>query len=62
MKRRSTLFFLLCLATFISANVVLTEDFDYTSGTAIGDVDGWTTTGDITSGEGRLASDVVLNY
>ncbi len=62
MKRRFSLFILLCLATFVSANVVLTEEFDYTAGTAIGDVDGWTTTGDLTSGEGRLVSDVVLNY
>ena len=63
MKKVSLLLaFFLLLTCSVSANVVLTEEFDYTVGDAIGDVEGWTTTGDITSGEGRLVSDVVLNY
>ncbi|MBR2167703.1 MAG: fibronectin type III domain-containing protein [Paludibacteraceae bacterium] len=63
MKKVSLLLTFFLLLTFsMSANVVLTEEFDYTVGDAIGNVEGWTTTGDITSGDGRLVSDVVLNY
>ena len=63
MKKVSLLLtFFLLLTCSMSANIVLTEEFDYTVGDAIGDVEGWTTTGDITSGDGRLVSDVVLNY
>lgn len=63
MKKVSLLLtFFLLLTCSMSANVVLTEEFDYTVGDAIGNVEGWTTTGDITSGDGRLVSDVVLNY
>jgi len=63
MKKVSLLLaFFLLLTCSVSASVVLTEEFDYTVGSAIGDVEGWTTTGDITSGDGRLVSDVVLNY
>ena len=63
MKKVSLLLaFFLLLTCSMSASVVLTEEFDYTVGDAIGVVEGWTTTGDITSGDGRLVSDVVLNY
>ena len=63
MKKVSLLLaFFLLLTCSVSASVVLTEEFDYTVGSAIGNVEGWTTTGDITSGDGRLVSDVVLNY
>ncbi len=50
------------LASNIYATVLLTEDFDYSSGTAIGEVEGWTTTGDITSGDGRIVNEDVLSY
>lgn len=62
MKRRFSLFILLCLATFVSANVVLTEDFDYEAGTAIGELDGWTTTGTLTTGDGRVTNATTLEY
>lgn len=62
MKKTFIFAILLTFMSALNAAVLLTEDFNYTAGTAIGNVEGWTTTGDITSGDGRLVSDVVLNY
>ena len=50
------------LASNMYATVLLTEDFNYTVGTAIGEADAWTTTGDITSGDGRIVNEDVLSY
>lgn len=50
------------LASNMYATVLLTEDFNYTVGTAIGEADAWTTTGDITSGDGRIVNEDVLIY
>lgn len=46
----------------LNAEVKLTETFDYTVGDAIGTVEGWTTTGDITEGEGRIVDATILTY
>ena len=58
------LFFVAALAASMALNaeVKLTETFDYTAGAAIGTVEGWTTTGDITDGDGRLVDATVLTY
>ena len=44
------------------ATVLLTEDFDYEAGTAIGELDGWTTTGTLTTGDGRVTNATTLEY
>lgn len=44
------------------ATVLLTEDFDYEAGTAIGELDGWTTTGTLTTGDGRVTNTTTLEY
>ncbi|MBQ9340487.1 MAG: fibronectin type III domain-containing protein [Paludibacteraceae bacterium] len=49
-------------AMTLHANVVFDESFDYTVGEAIASADNWTTTGDITQGDGRIISDVSLSY
>lgn len=45
-----------------SAAVLLVEDFDYVAGTAIGELDGWTTTGTVSTGDGRVTNATVLEY
>lgn len=55
----TSLLFWICSS---SAAVLLTEDFDYEAGTAIGELDGWTTTGTLTTGEGRVTNATVLEY
>lgn len=63
MKKVSLLLtFFLLLTCSMSANVVLTEDFNYTAGTAIGEVDGWTTAGTLTTGDGRVTNATTLEY
>ena len=62
MKKLFSLFFLSLFIISAYANVLFVEEFDYTSGTALGTVGGWTTTGDITSGEGRIVNDLTLSY
>lgn len=62
MKKHLFLVAALVASMAVSAEVLLTETFDYTVGDAIGTTANWTTTGDITSGEGRLVSDVSLSY
>ena len=62
MKKLFSLFFLSLFTISAYATVLFVEEFNYTSGTALGTVGGWTTTGDITSGEGRVISDMALQY
>ena len=62
MKKLFSLFFLSLLVISAYANVLLVEEFNYTSGTALGTVEGWTTTGDLTEGEGRIVNDLKLSY
>ena len=50
------------LASNMYATVLLTEDFDYSAGTAIGEVEGWTTTGTLTTGTGRTTNATTLDY
>ena len=45
-----------------SAEVLLVEDFDYSAGTAIGELVGWTTTGTVSTGDGRVTNATVLEY
>ena len=59
------LFSLLFFSLFIFcayANVLFIEEFNYTSGTVLGTVEGWTTEGDMTDGEGRIVNDLTLSY
>lgn len=42
--------------------VLLTEDFDYAVGTAIGETDSWTTAGTLTTGDGRVTNATTLEY
>lgn len=46
----------------LNATVLLTEDFNYTAGTAIREVDGWTTAGTLTTGDGRVTNATTLEY
>ena len=62
MKKLFSLFFLSLFIISAYANVLFVEEFDYTSGTALGTVGGWTTTGDLTDGEGRIVNDLTLSY
>ncbi len=62
MKKHLFLVAALAAGMALNAEVKLTETFDYTVGDAIGTVDGWETTGDITSGDGRLVDATVLTY
>ena len=62
MKKLFSLFFLFLLVVSAHAAVLLVEEFNYTSGAALGSVEGWTTTGDLTVGEGRIVNDLTLSY
>ena len=62
MKKLFSLFFLSLFIISAYANVLFVEEFNYTSGTALGTVGGWTTTGDLTDGEGRIVNDLTLSY
>lgn len=62
MKKHLFLVAALVASMAVSADVIVDETFDYTVGDAIGTTANWTTTGDITSGEGRLVSNVSLSY
>lgn len=62
MKKHLFLVAALVASMAVSADVIVDETFDYTVGNAIGTTANWTTTGDITSGEGRLVSNVSLSY
>lgn len=62
MKKHFFLVAALAAGMALNAEVKLTETFDYTAGAAIGTVDGWETTGDITDGDGRLVDETVLTY
>lgn len=54
--------FLMMLAFSASANVLLTEEFNYEPGTALGSAEGWTTTGTLTTGTGRIILATPLTY
>ena len=59
------LFSLLFFSLFIFcayANVLFVEEFDYAAGTVLGTVEGWTTEGDLTDGDGRIVNDSTLSY
>lgn len=63
MKRNfSLLIAAMMLAVSANAEVLFTEEFNYTSGTVLGTVEGWTTEGDLTDGEGRIVNDLTLSY
>ena len=63
MKRNfSLLIAAMMLAVSASAEVLFTEEFNYTSGTVLGTVEGWTTEGEMTEGEGRIVNDLTLSY
>ena len=62
MKKHLFLVAALAAGMALNAEVKLTETFDYTVGDAIGTVEGWTTTGDITDGDGRIVNEKVLTY
>ena len=62
MKKLFSLFFLSLLVISAHAAVLLVEEFNYTPGTVLGSVEGWTTTGDLTDGEGRIVNDMTLSY
>lgn len=62
MKKHLLFVAALAASMALNAEVKLTETFDYTAGAAIGNVEGWTTTGDITDGDGRLVDETVLTY
>ena len=63
MKRNfSLLIAAMMLAVSANAEVLFTEEFNYTSGTVLGTVEGWTTEGDMTEGEGRIVNDLTLSY
>ncbi len=63
MKRNfSLLIAAMMLAVSANAEVLFTEEFNYTSGTVLGTVEGWTTVGDLTDGEGRIVNDLTLSY
>lgn len=47
---------------FVNAEVLLTETFDYTAGTDLSTINGWTTTGTLTTGSGRLIEVTPLTY
>lgn len=62
MKKHLFLVAALAAGMALNAEVKLTETFDYTVGDAIGTVEGWTTSGDITQGDGRIVNEKVLTY
>ena len=62
MKKVVSLFFFLSLFISAHANVLFVEEFNYPSDTALGSVEGWTTVGDMTEGEGRIVNDLTLSY
>ena len=62
MKKQFSLVIILFFACFAHAGVLFLEEFNYTAGTALGSVEGWTTAGDITVGEGRIVNDLTLSY
>jgi hypothetical protein len=62
MKKLFSLFFLSLFIISAHADVLFVEEFNYTSGTALGTVEGWTTAGDMTKGEGRIVNDLSLTY
>jgi len=62
MKKHLFLVAALAAGMAVHAEVKLTETFDYTAGNAIGTVEGWKTSGDLTDGEGRIVSEKVLTY
>ena len=62
MKKLFSLFFLSLLVISAHANVLFVEEFNYAPGTVLGTVEGWTTTGDLTVGEGRIVNDLKLSY
>ena len=62
MKKQFSLVIILFFAYFAHAGVLFLEEFNYTAGTALGSVEGWTTAGDITEGEGRIVNDLSLTY
>ena len=63
MKRNfSLLIAAMMLAVSANAEVLFTEEFNYTSGTVLGTVEGWTTEGEMTEGEGRIVNDLTLSY
>ena len=62
MKKLFSLFFLSLFIISAHAAVLFVEEFNYTSGTALGTVEGWATAGDMTKGEGRIVNDLSLTY
>ena len=61
--KKAILPFLFLLITFsASAAVLIDETFNYTTGAALGDVEGWTTTGTLTTGDGRIIQTTPLSY
>ena len=62
MKKLFSLFFLSLFIFSAHAAVLFVEEFNYTSGTVLGTVEGWTTAGDMTEGEGRIVNDLTLSY
>ena len=62
MKKLFSLFSLSLFIISAHADVLFVEEFNYTSGTVLGTVEGWTTTGDLTDGEGRIVNDLTLSY
>ena len=62
MKKLFSLFFLSLFIISAHADVLFVEEFNYTSGTVLGTVEGWTTAGDLTVGEGRIVNDLTLSY
>ena len=62
MKKQFSLVIILFFACIAHAGVLFLEEFNYTAGTALGSIEGWTTAGDITEGEGRIVNDLKLSY
>ena len=62
MKKVVSLFFFFIFVLSAHANVLFVEEFNYPSDTALGSVEGWTTAGNMTEGEGRIVNDLTLSY